>query len=188
MITVLALADWPPRTPIKEIVSNNNIDLIITLGDLEYSDISQLEAITDIPKIGVYGNHCTPGYMTELGIINAHLAVTTLCGVRIGGFEGSHRYKTHPYAKMYYQDEVTKLMKDFSPVDIFIAHSPPRGIHDEPDDIHCGFDALREYIERAKPRHFFHGHTYPRKDQLVPSLGDTKIVYVSGDMLFNLDF
>jgi len=101
MITALCIADRPPQKSIGDWVQEYTIDLIITLGDLEYLQIVELGQITNIPKIGVYGNHCTPGYMADLGIINLHLQTFEFNGIRFGGFEGSPRYKNDPYAKMY---------------------------------------------------------------------------------------
>lgn len=56
---ILFFADRAPDKPIRQILEENpGIDLIVTLGDLYYFDISGLAEIKDIPKIGVYGNHC----------------------------------------------------------------------------------------------------------------------------------
>ena len=107
---ILAIADRPPKKSIRQTVSEEKIDLIITLGDLEYTQISELDFIKDIPKIGVYGNHCIPGYIDLLGITDLHLKTTTINGLTFGGFEGSHRYKKDEFAKMYTQEEALGLM------------------------------------------------------------------------------
>ncbi len=183
---VLAIADRPPKQKIVDVVSTENIELIMTLGDLEYTQIAELGAISTVPKIGVYGNHCTPGYLDELGVVNLHLKVVEIDGVILGGFEGSHRYKNDPFAKMYTQEEVVLLMKDFPYVDVFIAHSPPAGVNDESDPAHVGFTALRQYLEEKQPKYFFHGHTYPTAETLVTKFGNTEIVYVSADKILDL--
>jgi len=186
MFRTLAIADTPPKRPISEWVKNESLDLIITLGDLEYTQINQLEAVTRIPKIGVYGNHCTPGYMEPLGITNLHMHTWTYGGLTFGGFEGSPRYKRDPYAKMYTEDEAADLLRDFPYVDVFISHTPPRGINDEDDVAHTGFQALRTYVEQKQPRYFLHGHTYPKAADLVTQYGKTQIIYVNGDQLITL--
>lgn len=183
---ILAIADRPPRKSIREIVSEEKIDLIITLGDLEHTEIAELEFVTNIPKIGVYGNHCTPGYMELLGITDIHLKITEINGVTFGGFEGSHKYKKDEFAKMYTQDEVSRLMNDFPYVDVFIAHSPPAGINDEDDPAHQGLLALRHYIDRQKPKYFLHGHTYPTQENLVTEYSGIQIVYVTADQVMTL--
>ena len=186
MLRILTLADTPPKRPISEWVKNESLDLIITLGDLEYTQINQLESVTTIPKIGVYGNHCTPGYMETLGIMNLHMHTWSYEGLLFGGFEGSPRYKRDPYAKMYTEEEAELLLRDFPYVDVFISHSPPRGINDEDDIAHTGFAALRTYLEQKQPRFFLHGHTYPKAENLVTQHYKTEIIYVNGDQLIIL--
>lgn len=183
---ILAIADRPPKKSIGEIVLGEQIDVIITLGDLEYTEIAELAYIKDIPKIGVYGNHCTPGYMELLGITDLHLKTVTINGLTFGGFEGSHRYKKDEFAKMYTQEEALGLMVDFPYVDVFIAHSPPAGINDEDDPAHQGLLALRHYLDRCKPRYFFHGHTYPIQENVVTEYVGTQIIYITADQIVDL--
>ena len=182
---ILVIADRPPKTSIKETVQKENIDLIIVLGDLDYFQISDLVNIT-IPKIGVYGNHCSGNYFNDLGIKNMHLETFNLSGLSFGGFEGSHKYKEDEYAKMYTQEQAIELLKDFPYVDVFIAHSSPRGINDEDDLAHQGLEALRTYIEKNKPKYFLHGHTYPKSGQEISKLNSTEIIYVQGDKVIDL--
>lgn len=135
--------------------------MIITLGDLTREDILQLEQVNTIPKIGVYGNHDSGMYMPELGIWDMHLKVWDFQGLRFGGFQGCVRYKENPDAIMCTQQEATtQLMVNFPKVDVFLCHCPPRGINDEEEIAHQGFDALRDYIEREQPKVLLHGHTY----------------------------
>ena len=184
---ILAIADRPPKESIFKLVERYSIDLICTLGDLDNSDIWELEKIKDIPKIGVYGNHCSGNYFDSLGIKNLHLDTFAYKGLTFGGFEGSIRYKESPYAKMYSQEEAEKLLKDFPFVDVILAHSPPFGINDEPDSSsHQGLKALREYIENKKPRYFLHGHTYPTTEDLVTKYKDTNIIYIYEDKIFEV--
>ncbi len=176
---VLALADRPPLTSLREIVAKEKIELIITLGDFDHGDLVELEQITNIPKIGIYGNHCSGTYMPSLGIMNMHHATWEYKGLTFGGFEGCVRYKESDHAPMYTQEECTELMKGFPPVDVFLSHAPPAGINDEPGDVsHAGFTALRNYMDTIKPMVWLHGHTYPSKEDLVTQAGDTRIEYV----------
>lgn len=187
-ITALVIADRPPHIPVADVLATNQIDLIITLGDLEYTQIAELGMIHTVPKIGIYGNHCTPGYLEQLGILDLHLQTTVINGITFGGFEGSPRYKNDPYAKMYTEEEAARLLKEFPAVDVFISHSPPRGINDEDDVAHQGFIALRDYIDTHQPTYFLHGHTYPTAEQLVTQYQETHIVYVSAEKIVDLVF
>ena len=184
---ILAIADRPPRESIKSTLSKNKIDLICTLGDLDGISLAELKDVTDIPKIGVYGNHCFGTYFESLGIKNMHLQTFEFGGLTFGGFEGSIRYKQNPYAKMYTQEEAYGLLKDFPGVDVMLAHSPPYGINDEPEELaHQGFKALREYLDKERPKYFFHGHTYPTAENIVKKFADTEIIYIYEDKLIDI--
>lgn len=182
----LVLADRPPHINIREIIQREQVELIITLGDLEQSDLVELEYVTNIPKIGIYGNHCGGTYMEPLGITNMHGVSMTVQGVTFAGMEGCVRYKPDPTAIMYTQEQATQLLAGAPPVDVFITHCPPRGVNDEDEITHQGWDALREYVLTQKPRMLLHGHTYPTDETLVTKLGDTDIVYVHGWKIVDL--
>lgn len=177
-MNVLAIADIRPKINIQDTVRDNNIELIITLGDLTREDILQLEQITAIPKIGVYGNHDSGTYMPELGIWDMHLKIWDFQGLRFGGFQGCVRYKENPDAIMYTQEEASQMMANFPKVDVFLCHCPPLGINDEEEVAHQGFQALRDYIDREQPRILLHGHTYPRDETVVKQYGSTRIEYI----------
>jgi uncharacterized protein len=185
---ILAIADRAPTVSILETLKKYpNIDLICTLGDLDYFSLQELEHIDSIPKIGVYGNHCSGNYFDSLGIINLHLQTFEHGGLLFGGFEGSIRYKESIHAKMYTQAEAEELLIDFPRVDVMLAHSPPYGINDEVDSAsHQGLFALRSYIEHKKPKYFLHGHTYPSQEDMVTMFGETDIVYVFGDRVIEI--
>lgn len=184
---ILAISDRPPREKIGAILERSPVDLICTLGDLQQSELSGFESMTNIPKLGVYGNHDSGMYFEPLGITNMHLKIFEFNGLTFGGFEGCVRYKNDPYAKMYTQEEAVEMLKDFPRVDVMLVHCPPYGINDEPDEVaHQGYRALRTYLEEKKPRYLLHGHTYPTEQTMITRLGDTEIIYVYQDKLIEL--
>ena len=184
---ILAIADKPPRESIASLLDKNGVDLICTLGDLDQFSISELANINNIPKLGVYGNHCSGTYFEPLGITNIHLKTFEYSGLVFGGFEGCVRYKDDPYAKMYTQDEAAELLRDFPRVDVMLTHCPPYGINDEPEELaHQGFKALCAYLEEKKPKYLLHGHTYPTAHNLITKCAETEIVYVHGDVVIEL--
>ncbi len=182
---ILAIADRPPKTPILETVERERPELIVTLGDLSMYDLRGLDAITDIPKIGVYGNHCSGTYFSDFGIENMHLKTMEINGVLFGGFEGSIRYKQGD-APMYTEEEAAELLAGFPYVDVMLAHSPPKGIHDEDDPAHQGLAALREYVMRVQPKYFLHGHTYVSTGIQEDLLNTTNVVHVYGDQIVTI--
>ncbi len=186
-MVILAIADRPPKSSILDLIEKHNVELICTLGDLDYFNLKELEGVTNIPKIGIYGNHCSGNYFDALGIHNLHLKTFKHNGLLFGGFEGSIRYKESKYAKMYTQKEAKELLQSFIYVDVMLAHSPPYGINDEQNSTsHQGLIALREYIENKKPRYFLHGHTYPAADDIVKKHVDTTVVYVHEDKIIEV--
>jgi Icc-related predicted phosphoesterase len=188
-LRLLAIADRAPSRRVRDIISETPVDVIVTLGDLELSQIRDLELITDIPKLGVYGNHCSGSYMDTVGLVNMHLNTTTVKGITFGGFEGSVRYKNSPYAKMYTQEEATALLADFPRVDVMLTHCPPYGINDDQRDLsHTGFLGLRTYLEQKSPPYLLHGHTYPTEASLVQEYLNTRIEYVFGERIVEITF
>ena len=118
--------------------------------------------------------------------------ICTVKGLNIAGIGGSIRYKPGG-PNQYKQSQMYRRLAAFIPqllwylprhgkiLDILIAHSPPRGIHDDDDLAHTGFSAFRRFIDRFKPRYFLHGHTMVYKSNLVPPvtvLGETTVINV----------
>lgn len=182
----LVIADRRPGIDIISTIQTEDIELVIMLGDLTREDILALAEVNHIPKIGVYGNHDSGNYMPELGIWDMHLKIWDFNGLRFGGFQGCVRYKENPDAIMFTQDEANALMQNFPKVDVFISHCPPRGINDEEEISHQGFDALRKYIDEQQPAVWMHGHTYPTEETVVRQHGNTRIEYVFRYRTINL--
>lgn len=75
----------------------------------------------------------------------------TVEGLRFGGFAGCWRHKPRGH-HLFDHDEVATALQDFSPVDVFVAHNSPFGIHQRDGDVHQGFHAFSDYIAREQPR------------------------------------
>jgi uncharacterized protein len=144
---LLAFADEPPPADAGELVAANEPELVVTLGDLKADWIASL-ASTDVPKLGVHGNHDADDELTALGIRDLHMSRAEVGGWSFAGFEGSvlgHAPAVHQYS----QEEATRYVEKLPPADVLLTHSPPLGVNDEPDDpTHVGFGALREWVER----------------------------------------
>ncbi len=71
---------------------------------------------------------------------------------------------------------------------MLIAHCPPAGFNDDPDDpAHVGYEGLRDWVDRYQPRHVLHGHVHPLPGQIVDHVGDTQVHYVQGAKVIRLD-
>lgn len=181
---LLALADEEPYVSVGKLFDLHRPDVVVTLGDLEPDVLDPLGA-RGCPVLGVYGNHDDGCYLEAANATDLHLATVTVDGVRFTGFQGSPRY-TRGAALQYSQREADKLALKLPVTDVLLTHTPPRGVHDDPDDrAHVGFDALLAYLERARPRVHLHGHTPApaRPDRLV---GVTTVVHVVGHRVLDL--
>lgn len=175
---ILAIADRWPQNSIKEVISNNpSIELIVTLWDLELNEIIELEAI-NLPKIGVYWNHCSGQYFDQLWIRNMHLQTFNYWWISFWWFEWCVRYKPR-WSFQYTQEEANEMIKSLPYVDVVLCHCPPKWINDDPNDnTHIWFDATRKYIENYSPKYLFHGHTYDNYNNFIKKYKDTNIEYV----------
>lgn len=142
----------------------NQVDVLFSTGDLSSFDFIPIEMqLTQHkkPAFGVYGNHCTPGYLENLGIVNLHLQIFQLGSFSIGGYQGCLRYKEKG-GPQFTEEEATRDLSTFPRVDILLLHAAPFGLLDTPgDDVHTGSHAVREYVERTKPKYIFCGHDSP---------------------------
>jgi uncharacterized protein len=168
---------------IERKLSDDPADILISCGDLADSLILRAaQRVRASHILAVKGNHDSSGPFPT-PIIDLHLSHHTINGIRFGGFAGSWRYKPRGNY-LFDQDEVVTLLKDFPPVDVFIAHNCPRNIHDRNDDVHFGFDAFLTYIERAKPRLFLHGHQHVNRETVM---GETRVIGTYGFRRIEVD-
>ena len=124
------------------------------------------------------------------GCVNVDGRIAEAAGLVVAGLGGSVNYAPGP--NRYSQAEMhrrawrlkarTVLRRPFGDrrVDVLIAHSPPLGAGDEPDDpAHAGFAAFHPLVDRLRPRLFLHGHVHPhgtaRPDRV---LNGTRVVNV----------
>lgn len=151
-----------------------NINLIIGCGDLPYDYLEFLVTIYNVPLFYVPGNHDpeyshAPSAYVEGGInLDGEVTYTKgLCMAGLGGSVEYHAGTPNQYTQTAMHRRAYRLLiKIFMhrllyrrPLDIVIAHSPPKGIHDDDDPAHEGMSALNFLIKWAKPRYFLHGHT-----------------------------
>jgi Icc-related predicted phosphoesterase len=172
-MNLLVIAD---TDTVEDQIGHDPAELLVACGDLDDAFIDRIARKSGVSRVlAVKGNHDTAGPFPS-PTIDLHLTTFTYGDISFGGFGGSWRYKPRGH-HLYEQDEVARLLADFPPVDVFVAHNSPRGIHDRNDEVHFGFDAFNDYIERAKPRLFLHGHQHVNCQTQV---GQTQVIGVYG--------
>jgi Icc-related predicted phosphoesterase len=172
-------------------------DLILSCGDLPAYYLDYLVSNLNVPMYAVHGNHDTaPPLEGSEGFsrCGAHWiggrGIRTPSGLLLAGFDGSLRYNTGAYQSS--QVEMQASVRGLVPwlmlnrlrygryLDVLVTHAPPRGIHDEPDRPHTGFDAYNWVIRTFKPRFHLHGHIHllDRRKQTVTRVGSTDVINV----------
>jgi Icc-related predicted phosphoesterase len=184
----------------------SNTDLVLGCGDLPYGYLEFLVSSLNIPLYYVPGNHdpqhnpYNPTSRAE-GCENIDLRVIRAKGLTIAGLGGSHRYQPgrgNQYSQKGMYGRVLTLLPSLlwqrlctgRPADIIIAHSPPRGVHDDDDIPHHGFSAFGFLLRLIKPRFFLHGHTMAYKNNLVSpvtQLGPTTVINVYPYRMIEVD-
>lgn len=182
------------------------IDLVLGCGDLPYGYLEFLVSSLNVPLLYVPGNH-DPEYDDHNptaradGCDNIDLRLVHVKGLCIAGFGGSIRYQPSG-VNQYSQEEMAFRVASRLPAllfhhwrtrhvpDIIIAHSPPRGIHDDDDLAHTGFSSFLPLLRWVKPRYFLHGHKMVYKSNLEPAVTDfmqTKVINVYPSRIIELD-
>lgn len=158
------------------------VDLLISLGDLpDYTLIRASEVYQPVQFLAVRGNHDDQQPFPK-PIQDLHLQVTEFRGVTLAGFAGCWKYKEKG-AHLYSQDQASRLLNQFPPVDVFLAHTSPWGVHERDQGVHQGFQVFLEYIERVQPIYFFHGHQHVNQITLI---GETQVIGVYGEKLVEI--
>lgn len=164
-------------------LEGGSVDLLLCLGDLWNASLEKAY-VRYAPKraFGVRGNHDAdapfPHYITSL-----HHTIEVYGGLKFGGFNGCWRYKQRGH-HLYEQEEVSRMLRHFPKVDVFVAHNSPRGIHERDGDIHQGFDGFMSYIKNSQPRYFLHGHQHLRS---TTRIGETEIIGVFGETVLQFE-
>ena len=183
---VLALADQRPALDPALMAQRMHVDAVILLGDLDRAWVESVERL-QLPRLGVHGNHDEEGLLEELGVENLHGRRISSGRISIAGFEGCVRYgRGGPH--QYTQKQAKKIARKLPGADVLISHCPPAGINDDPDDpAHVGFDALRDWVDKYRPRHVLHGHVHPAPGEVIHRVGDTQVHFVQGAQVVRLD-
>ncbi len=206
MPRILAVADEPfPGLPD---VLESRPDLVLSCGDLPWEDLERIVDLANVPLLFVPGNHdpalvpaSRPVWPPSIefrdlddppgprGCTNVDGRIEDAAGLRIAGLGGSIRYRPGPnqYSQGQMARRARKLgrrarwrrLRDGRGVDVMIAHSPPKGLGDEDDRPHEGFESFHALVRKLRPRLMLHGHIHPygivRPDRY---LDDTRVINV----------
>ena len=143
-----------------------DIDLIISCGDLNSNYLQFLVTFGHCPLLFVRGNHDS-GYdrRPPEGCICIEEQVYNHNGLRIAGLGGSMKYKesvdmyTEPQMKARTR-RLEKKIRFTGGVDLLVTHAPAAGYGDLPDLPHRGFSCFNRLLDKYKPLYMLHGHVH----------------------------
>lgn len=162
-----------------------NVELILSAGDLAPEYLSFLTTMYAIPVLYVHGNHDDKyAYKPPEGCICIDDTIYVYNGIRILGLGGSMRYR--PGGNQYTEEEMHKRVKKLwmkillhRGFDVLLTHAPAYQINDGRDLPHQGFQEFITLMEKYKPRFFVHGHvhlSYGRNHQRYDQYHNTHII------------
>lgn len=154
----------------------DGIDLILSAGDLKPEYLSFLVTMGRAPLLYIHGNH--DGIYEQFppeGCDCIDGKLVKVKGLRIMGLGGCplYNHSPHQYTERQMRRRIRKLrwkLWRFGGVDIVLTHAPARGLGDEDNPVHRGFEAFLSLMDRYHPLYLVHGHIHKRYNQM--QLGD----------------
>lgn len=167
--------------------SLDDVDLIISCGDLPGRYLSRLADYANKPIAYVPGNHDS-AYAEEEdipGCINLDGHLRDFHGLRLMGLGGSVAYNGSVYGfteagQARRAARMMLLAQASGGVDLVVAHVPPAGYGDMPDFAHTGFECFNTLLERLQPTYMLHGHIHRNYGRIAPEL-----VHPAGTRIIN---
>ncbi|MCM1272024.1 MAG: metallophosphoesterase family protein [Clostridium sp.] len=162
-----------------------NIDLIISCGDLAPQFLSFLATFSKVPILYVKGNHdyCYDETPPD-GCICIDDDIYVHEGVKIMGLGGCMSYNYGPL--QFTEEEMKKRAKKLrrkakklGGIDVLITHSPAYRLNDGQDLPHTGFQVFLDLMDEYKPQLFAHGHVhinYGRDFKRESTYNGTKVI------------
>ena len=177
----------------------SDVDMLISCGDMPAFYLDFIGSILSRPMYYVRGNHDTHYKPADPGGIDLHMTVKMFKGFSFAGLEGSIRYNEG--AIQFTEGEMLlnvlrlmprlmlRLARKGYGVNMLVVHSPPKGIHDIPDDYaHRGFKAFHYLMRWARPQYLIHGHvdTWDRRKTRKTVFHRTTVLNINPYMVFDL--
>ena len=197
---ILAVADTEDRALSEHFNPDRyrDVDLLLSLGDLDADYLDYLVSRLNVRCLYVRGNHdAAYSHQPPAGCENADSRILKVGQLRFAGLEGSRWYGGQgvEYGDRHMALRAFMLgmrIRMAGGVDVLMAHAPPT-YPEDPEDakvdrVHAGVPALREMIERWRPKLFLHGHTHLGygRNKRERAIGETRVIDCYGATLIEV--
>ena len=160
----------------KKLLSIKDFDLCCILGDIHDKDYEFiLEHISKEHIVALLGNHDRFEVLEEKGLNNLNGKIIEINGIKIGGIQGSHKYKAEKFPSFTHEESIN-FMKSMKYVDILLSHDKPFTF-DYNDLIHDGLKGITKYVYEKQVPIVIHGHIHNSYENLLKNETIVKGVY-----------
>ncbi|MDD2428586.1 MAG: metallophosphoesterase family protein [Eubacteriales bacterium] len=172
-----------------------NVDVIISCGDLKASYLSFLTTMVAAPLYYVHGNH-DGNYLINPpeGCESLEDEMVEINGIRFIGFGGAKSLSPKPFH--FSEQEVNRqIIKRIPQIctyggfDVLVTHAPAAGLGDGDDQFHQGFGSYRMLLNQFQPTYYIHGHQHLNYSGSKRSqqYGNTTIINAYGYQIVTLE-
>ncbi len=178
-IRLLVIADTHGRLIIDKGTQEKleeKCDICCILGDVRDSDYEII--LKKIPKdkiAAILGNHDRFSILNEYGIKNYHGLVITINDIKLGFFQGSHKYKEERFPSFTHERSIV-FLNSMPDVDILLSHDKPFTI-DYKDSVHDGLKGITKYLYERRVPINIHGHIHKNCIEKLKNGTQVKSVY-----------
>ena len=153
---------------LKYDIIDKEFDLCCILGDIHYYDYEViLEYIPKDKIVALLGNHDSFDLLKTYDLKDLNGKVVEVNGIRIGGIQGSSRYKDLAFPS-FTQEESINFTEKMPYVDILLSHDKPFTISYNQDnpfipdfcDAHDGLKGITKFLYDKQVPINIHGHLH----------------------------
>ncbi len=161
---------------LKYSIIDKKFDLCCVLGDIhDYDYRLILEYIPKDKIVALLGNHDRFDLLKTYGLKDLNGKVVEVNGVKIGGVQGSFKYKDQEFPSFTHEQSI-EFMEKMPYVDILLSHDKPF-TYDYNDGAHDGLKGITKFLyERQVPINI-HGHLHTSDLKTLKNGTQVKGVY-----------